>query len=46
MYKLEVALDTTWDHTPGFTDQHTTVLPIPVAVTSAHSGAFTFSCSP
>jgi len=47
MYKLETVLDTTWEviHLPGVTDQHTTVLPIPVAVTAAHNGAFTFTCS-
>lgn len=46
MYKLEAMLDTTWDHIhlKGVTDQHTTVLPVPVAVTSAHNGAFTFTC--
>jgi hypothetical protein len=48
MYKLEAVLDTTWSvvKLKGVTDQHTTVLPVPVAVTSAHNGAFTFKCSP
>jgi hypothetical protein len=48
MYKLEAVLDTTWNHVKvtGVTDQHTTVLPVPVAVTSAHNGTFTFTCSP
>jgi starch-binding outer membrane protein, SusD/RagB family len=48
MYKIEAVEDTTWDviHLPGVTDQHTTILPVPVAVTSAHDGKFTFTCSP
>jgi starch-binding outer membrane protein, SusD/RagB family len=48
MYKIEAQEDTTWEvnHLQGVTDQHTTVVPIPVAVQSAHGGAFTFSCSP
>ena len=47
MYKIEAQEDTTWDviHLPSVTDQHTTVLPVPVAVTSAHGGTFTFTCS-
>jgi hypothetical protein len=47
MYKIEAVEDTTWDviHLPSVTDQHTTVLPVPVAVTSAHDGVFTFTCS-
>jgi hypothetical protein len=48
MYKIEAQEDTTWEvvHLQGVTDQHTTVIPIPVAVQSAHGGAFTFTCSP
>jgi hypothetical protein len=48
MYKLETVEDTTWSvvKLKGVTDQHTTVLPVPVAVTSAHDGTFTFKCSP
>jgi hypothetical protein len=47
MYKIEAQEDTTWEvvHLQGVTDQHTTVIPIPVAVQSAHGGTFTFSCS-
>jgi starch-binding outer membrane protein, SusD/RagB family len=47
MYKIEAIEDTTWNviKLKGVTDQHTTVLPIPVAVTSAHNGVFPFTCS-
>lgn len=47
MYKLEAAIDTTWNHTTFAPDQHTTVLPLPVAETAAlPGGVYAFSCSP